>query len=74
MAKIHQDNTNANALFKASLFFQVWKGGYGHTAIAKAVSCSLQTDSKFLMLKLIPTQLIEHGGIELLPTYSVYPY
>jgi hypothetical protein len=26
------------------------------------------------MLKLIPTQLIEHGGIELLPTYSVYPY
>ena len=33
--------------------------------------CSLQPDGKVLSLKKIPTQLTEHGDIELWPTYFI---
>jgi hypothetical protein len=38
------------------------------------MSGSLQNDSKVPLLKAKPTQLNEHGEVELVPTLSLYPY
>lgn len=35
---------------------------------AKSMGCSPQTDSKDPLLKIIPTELIEHGDVEMEPT------
>ena len=37
-------------------------------AFCKTISCSPQTDHKALLLKATPTQLIEHGELDLVPT------
>jgi hypothetical protein len=41
--------------------------------IAKTVGCSSQTEGKELLLKRTPIQLIEHGEIKLVPTWSLSP-
>lgn len=41
-------------------------------AMAKAVCCFMQTDSKDLFLKTTPTSLIEHEGVELVPNWILH--
>lgn len=36
--------------------------------------CSLQTDGDILFLRTIPTQLNEHGEVELVPIWRLHPY
>jgi hypothetical protein len=41
--------------------------------VAKAIACSPQTDGKAILLKAIPTQLIEHGNVKPMPLLSFHP-
>jgi hypothetical protein len=38
------------------------------------VGCSLKTDHKFTFLGTAPTQFIKLGKVNLVPTWSLYPY
>ena len=42
-------------------------------AVAKTKGCS-QSPDKAPLLKITPTQLTEHGEVELVPTWSLHPY
>ena len=42
--------------------------------MAKAIECSLLTDSKVLLLKTIPTQPIDYGEVEAVPAKSLHSY
>jgi hypothetical protein len=50
------------------------KGSYVNPKTNQAINCTPQTDAEATMLKIMPTQLIEHGEIELVPACSLYPY
>ena len=43
-------------------------------AVVKTIDCSPQTVSKALLLKTTPIQLIEHGEVKLVPSYSLHLY
>lgn len=43
-------------------------------AISKSVDGSPKTDSKALLMKTKPTQLMEHGEVELVSTKDLYHY
>lgn len=40
----------------------------------KTTGYSQPTDSKSPLLKVTPTQIIEHGEIEMVPKYTLHPY
>ena len=40
----------------------------------KTIGYSQQSDSKSPLLKVTPTQIIEHGEIEMVPKYTLQPY
>ena len=41
--------------------------------LAPTIGCSLKTVCKTLLLKAILAQPFEHGEVELVPTYSIFP-
>lgn len=43
-------------------------------AVAETKTCSLKTDFGALLLRTIPTQLIEQREVEQMPTWSLHPY
>ena len=47
------------------------KGSHGNSqttqAVVRTIGCSSQTDGKAPVLKITPTQLTEHGEVELVP-------
>lgn len=43
-------------------------------AVDKTMDCSLHTEMRTPLLRTTPTQLIEHGEVELIPTWSIQPY
>ena len=40
----------------------------------KTIGCSPQTESKSSLLKVTPTQIIEHREVEMVPKYTLHPY
>lgn len=42
-------------------------------AVAKMINCSLQNDRQYLLLSKTPTELIKHGEVQPVPTWSLIP-
>lgn len=54
--------------------FHLPRGSSNNLAVAKAMGCSPQIDSKDPLLKTATIQLIEHGEADLLSTQNIHLY